>query len=103
MAVWLEAQQEFVLNALCRIRDGCQSFPPMRASPMILQGECRRSSRQRVSIPDRSRIAGLGLFDYPPRYMPRRFHDVQVGTFEPGNGEPFEVVGFKDAGYVDRG
>ncbi len=28
--------------------------------------------------------------------MPRRFHDVQVGTFEPGNGEkPFEVVGFK--------
>ena len=63
----------------------------------IFAGNAADLLGKEIVNPDGSRIAGLGLFDYTTtRYMPRRFHDVQVGTFEPGNGEkPFEVVGFK--------
>ena len=91
-----EAQQEFVLKRLMPYKERLAELADAGV-PMIFAGNAADLLGKEIVNPDGSRIAGLGLFDYTTtRYMPRRFHDVQVGTFEPGNGEkPFEVVGFK--------
>lgn len=91
-----EAQQEFVLERLMPYKDRLAELADAGV-PMIFSGNAADLLGQAIINPDGSRIEGLGLFAYTTtRYMPRRFHDVQVGSFSPGNGEKdFDVVGFK--------
>jgi len=91
-----EAQQELIISRLMPYKDRLAELAD-QGVPMLFAGNASELFGEKIVNPDGSEIEALGLFKFTTtRYMPQRFHDVQVGEFDPGNGkEPFVVVGFK--------
>lgn len=91
-----EAQQELVISRLMPYKNRLAELAD-QGIPMLFTGNAAELFGEKIVNPDGSEVKGLGLFTFTTtRYMPQRFHDVQVGEFDPGNGQkPFVVVGFK--------
>lgn len=91
-----EAQQELIISRLMPYKDRLAELAD-QGVPMLFAGNASELFGEKIVNPDGSEIEALGLFKFTTtRYMPQRFHDVQVGEFDPGNGkDPFVVVGFK--------
>lgn len=91
-----EAQQELIVSRLMSYRERLIELTDAGV-PMLFSGNASELLGAKIIRSDGSSFEALGLFDFVTRrYMPKRFHDVQVGVFNPGNGaDPFDVVGFK--------
>ena len=91
-----ERQQEMAIETLMPYRDRLNDLVEAGV-PMLFAGSAPDILGKEILNPDGTSIRGLGLLDcMVSRDIPARYHDVNVGTFEPGDvAKPLEVVGYK--------
>lgn len=91
-----ECQQEMAIESLMPFRDRLNSLVEAGV-PMLFAGSAPDILAREILNPDGTSIRGLAILDCKvSRDMPSRYHDVNVGLFEPGNGaRPIEIVGYK--------
>lgn len=91
-----ERQQEMAIDSLMPYRDRLIGLVDAGV-PMLFTGSAPDILAKRIENPDGSGIDALRVLDcVVSRDMPKRYHDVVLGTFEPGGGTPpITVVGYK--------
>lgn len=91
-----ERQQDMAIASLMPYRDRLAELVDAGV-PMLFAGSAPDILAQRIENPDGSSTEALGLLACTvSRDMPERYHDVVLGTFEPGAGSsPITVVGYK--------
>lgn len=91
-----ERQQEVAIESLMPYRDRLNDLVEAGV-PMLFAGSAPDILGEEIQNPDGTSISGLGLLDCKvSRDMPARYHDVNVGRFEPGgDAKPIEIVGYK--------
>lgn len=91
-----EMQQENALKALLPHRDRLAALVDAGV-PMLVTGSACDLLCRRIVSPGGTAIEALGIVDAVCRRSePRRYLDVNLGTFDPADGTPpIELVGFK--------